>query len=98
MTREEILHLATLARLGITESELAGFQTDLSAIMSYVSTVTDIAADTEGETQTVGARFNVFRPDEVTNGADQFTEALLAEMPATDGRYLKVKKILSTGS
>ena len=98
MTREEILHLATLARLGVTEAEVTQLETDLSSIMSYVSQVTDIASDTEVGTPTVGDRFNVFRPDEVTNEADEYTEALLAEMPATDGRYLKVKKILSIGS
>jgi Asp-tRNA(Asn)/Glu-tRNA(Gln) amidotransferase C subunit len=43
----------------------------------------------------VGARFNVFRADEVTNQPDQYTEALLAEMPQTSGRLMKVKKILT---
>ena len=95
MNREEIAHLGTLARLSLTEAELTRLEAELSAIVSYVSTVTDIAGEAEDSTPTVGARFNVFRADEVTNEADQYTEALLSEAPERSGRYLKVKKIIS---
>lgn len=95
MNREEIAHLGTLARLSLTEAELVRLEAELSAIVSYVSTVAEIAGETEDTTPTVGARFNVFRPDIVTNEADQYTEALLNEAPERSGRYLKVKKIIA---
>lgn len=95
MKREEIEHLASLARIKLTEAELKAFETDLNSIVEYVGVISDIAAaDTDAEPE-VGPRFNVFREDEVTNEPDQFTKEILEEMPATEGRFMKVKKILN---
>ena len=96
MNREDIAHLATLARIELTEKELKDLEIELSTIFSYVSVVSDIAADGSDGAPQVGARHNIFRADEVTNSADEFTHDLIAEMPQSEGRYLKVKKILST--
>jgi aspartyl-tRNA(Asn)/glutamyl-tRNA(Gln) amidotransferase subunit C len=94
MKREDIAHLATLARIQLSEVELEKLEGELSSIMAYVSTVTDIAGDEADSAPQLGARFNIFRADEVTNGTGEYTKALLAEMPATEGQFMKVKKIL----
>jgi aspartyl-tRNA(Asn)/glutamyl-tRNA(Gln) amidotransferase subunit C len=94
MKREDIAHLATLARLELTETELQALPVELSLIMSYVSVISDIAADDADMTPVLGARHNILRSDIVTNDADVYTADLVAEMPRTEGRYLKVKKIL----
>lgn len=96
ITRDDILHLGELARIALTDEEVATLETELSDIMSYVSTVNDIAADDADASPQVGARYNVLRPDVVTNQPDQFTDDLLREMPDTKGRHMKVKKILKT--
>lgn len=80
----------------MSAEELASLATELPKIVSYVSVISDItAADADAEPQ-VGPLHNVFRSDVVTNEPDQYTDALLREMPATDGRYMKVQKILKT--
>lgn len=94
MNREDIEHLATLARIKVTEAESEVLRDELSSIVSYVSTVSAIAGDETDVAPQPGARFNVFKSDEVTNEPDQYTEALLQEMPEREGRYLVVKKIL----
>jgi aspartyl-tRNA(Asn)/glutamyl-tRNA(Gln) amidotransferase subunit C len=94
MKREDIAHLATLARLELSETELQNLEGELSSIMSYVGTISDMASDATDMTPRLGARHNVFRPDVVQNEADQYTADLIAEMPRSEGRYLKVKKIL----
>ncbi len=94
MKKEDIMHLASLARIKLTPEEEERLPEELSAIVSYVSVVTDIAAQ-GASAPALGVRHNVFRADEVTNEPDQYTEALLAEMPATSGRYMEVKKILN---
>lgn len=96
MKREEIAHLATLARLELTEAELTNLESELSSIVEYVGAISDIASADADMTPQVGVRHNIFRPDVVTNEADEYTEALLAELPQREGRYMKVKKILST--
>lgn len=94
MKREDIAHLGTLARIELSEAELEKLPAELSSIVSYVSVISDIASEDADMTPKLGARHNIFRADEVTNKADEYTADLLAEMPQSDGRYMKVKKIL----
>lgn len=94
MKRADIEHLANLARIRLTEKEMEKLPEELSSIMAYVSVVSEIASDSADATPQVGARFNVFRKDEITNKPDEFTKDILAEMPTVEGRSLSVKKIL----
>jgi len=95
MTKEDIEHLARLSRIALTEAEVAGFQKEISSILEYVGAVNAIAADEADTIPLVGTHYNIFRADDVTNEPGSYTEALLAAMPATDGRFMKVKKILN---
>ena len=94
MKREEIVHLATLSRITLTGKELENLEGELSSIVSYVSVISDIVSDDVAPA--VGARHNIFRSDEVTNIADEYTADMIAEMPRSEGRYMKVQKILNT--
>tara|TARA_B100000508_G_scaffold128485_1_gene114303 strand:- start:5194 stop:5502 length:309 start_codon:yes stop_codon:yes gene_type:complete len=96
MKREDIEHLASLARIRLTEEEKEQLPEQLSSIVSYVSVVSEIAGEEADATPQVGVIHNVFRQDAVTNEPDQFTKDILAEMPKTSGRHLSVKKILTT--
>jgi len=95
MKKDDITHLASLARIKLTAEEEAQFPDELSAIVSYVSAVSTMAGD-GSVAPTLGARHTILRPDEVTNQPEQYTESILAEMPATNGRFMEVKKILHT--
>ena len=70
------------------------FQSSLDSILAYVGTVSDIAAGEGGE-PSVGVRYNVLRPDVITEPSGSHAEVLLAAMPKRDGDYLSVKKILN---
>lgn len=96
MKKADIEHLASLARIRLSEVELENFESELSSIMTYVSTVSEIVSDDAASEPAVGAVYNVLRKDEVTNNPGQFSEDILNEMPEKDGRYLQVKKILQT--
>lgn len=93
MEKVDIKHLGELSRIALTEAEIAALETEIPAILEYVSMVNSIAAD-GATTKQVGARYNVFRDDEVTTEPGSNTEALLGEAPNRDGQFLKVKKIL----
>ncbi|MEK7639122.1 MAG: Asp-tRNA(Asn)/Glu-tRNA(Gln) amidotransferase subunit GatC [Patescibacteria group bacterium] len=95
MKRDDIIHLAKLARIRLEENELVSLENELSSIVDYVGVVTEIAGEQGDEAPELGLRYNVFRKDKVTNQPDQYTKDILAEMPDTDGRYMKVKKILT---
>lgn len=96
MTKEEILHLSSLARIRLTDEEISDLETELPKIIDYVGVVSDIAGDDVDAEPQVGARHNVLRKDEITNEPGSFTEAILKEMPETKGSFMKVKKILQT--
>jgi aspartyl-tRNA(Asn)/glutamyl-tRNA(Gln) amidotransferase subunit C len=93
MEKEDILHLATLSRIQISDAEAESFRGEVASVLEYVSAVESITADS-GITKKTGPVFNVFRADEVKNKPDEYTEALLAEAPKRKGRHLQVKKIL----
>ncbi len=94
MELAEIKHLASLSRIRITDAEAQDLKQDIDAVLAYVSVVSEITS-TDDITPKVGARYNVFRKDEVTNEPGSYTEVLLREAPAREGDYLKVKKILN---
>jgi len=96
MKKEDIKHLATLSRIRLSDDELAHFESELSSIMAYVSEVSKMAADESEAAPAVGAVYNVFRTDKITNQPNEYTEDIMAEMPHTNGRFLSVKKILQT--
>jgi aspartyl-tRNA(Asn)/glutamyl-tRNA(Gln) amidotransferase subunit C len=93
MEKKDIVHLASLARIRISDEEAEALREDVDSVLSYVSAVNDIAADAS-LTKKVGVVHNVFREDKTTNEPDQYTEALLSEAPKVKGRHLMVKKIL----
>lgn len=97
MKQEDVIGLATLARIELSVPEIESFTPEMSAILDYVSAVQDMAGSGVLEPK-VGPRHNIYREDIVTNEPDQYTEALLAEMPQTEGRYMVVKKILNPDS
>lgn len=96
MTTEEILHLGRLSRIALTETEVTAFGSSLDAILAYVSVVNTVANDDAAPSAPImGARFNVLRPDVVTHAPASFTNVLLTAMPARDGQFMSVKKILN---
>lgn len=94
MKSDDVTHLASLARIALSEEEVGTYGAELAQIVDYVSAVSDIA-DSESDTEPqVGARYNIMREDVVTNEPDTYTEDILREMPQTQGRHMVVKKIL----
>lgn len=93
MNKEEILHLGTLSRIKLSDDEVEKLSGEITSILDYVSTIDEVVNEGALKKE-VGAVFNVFREDEVTNQPGEYTEALLDEAPERDGQYVKVKKIL----
>jgi aspartyl-tRNA(Asn)/glutamyl-tRNA(Gln) amidotransferase subunit C len=90
ISRDEVAHLARLARLALTDTELDSFAGQLDAILTHVSQVQ--AVDVTGVEATGNPLRDVFKDVNVTR-ADEMTPCLtqqeaLAEAPeAVDGRF-----------
>ncbi|HEX9339006.1 MAG TPA: Asp-tRNA(Asn)/Glu-tRNA(Gln) amidotransferase subunit GatC [Pseudonocardiaceae bacterium] len=92
ISRDEVAHLARLARLAVTEDELTTFAGQLDVILQSVATVGEVAADDIPPTSHAVPLVNVFRTDVVRPGLTQ-AQALAAAPAAEDGRF-RVPRIL----
>jgi aspartyl-tRNA(Asn)/glutamyl-tRNA(Gln) amidotransferase subunit C len=92
ITRDEVAHLARLARLAVTETELDAFAGQLDTILTHVAAVSEVAADDVPPTSHPVDLTNVVRPDVVVPGLSQ-AQALSGAPAAEDGRF-RVPQIL----
>lgn len=93
ISREEVAHLARLARLAVTDDELDTFAGQLDVILGAVARVGEVAADDIPPTSHAVPLTNVFRADEVRPSIDR-EMVLLAAPAAEDGRF-RVPRILT---
>jgi aspartyl-tRNA(Asn)/glutamyl-tRNA(Gln) amidotransferase subunit C len=62
--RDQVLHVARLARLELSEEELERMSTELSGILEHVERMNELDLDGVEPTSHVVALENVLRPDE----------------------------------
>jgi len=92
ISRDEVAHLARLARLAVTDDELDTLSGQLAVILESVATVSEVAADDIPPTSHSVPLTNVFRDDLVTPGLTQ--QQALAGAPATEDGRFRVPRIL----
>jgi len=93
ISKQQVQHIAKLARLGLTEKEIEKFQKDLSAIMDYVEKLKEVNIDGIEPTSHSVLVENVMRKDEVAEKKEDENIKLLKLAPETKESYLKVKSI-----
>lgn len=93
ISRDEVAHLAGLARLAVTEEELDTFAGQLDQILDAVAKVGEVAADDIPPTSHAVPVTNVFRADEVRPSLAR--EQALAGAPAAESDRFRVPRILS---
>lgn len=92
ITRDEVAHLARLARIELTDEELDHLAPQLDVILSSVAQVNEVAADDIPPTSHPLPLTNVFRPDEVRPSLQ--SEDALAGAPAVEDQRFRVPRIL----
>lgn len=92
ISKEEVEHVAKLARLEFTEAEKEAFSKQLSAILTYMEQLK--ALDTEGvePTATVLEQTNVFRQDKTRPSLP--VEKAMANAPEQADGFFQVPRIL----
>jgi len=86
ISRDEVAHLARLARLALTDGELDSFAGQLDAILAHVGQIQSVDVTGVEATDNPLKVLNVTRPDTVVAGLTQ-DEALAAAPRAEDGRF-----------
>ena len=92
LTPDEVKHIARLARVGLSDDDIARFQVQLSEILDYFQRLREV--DTEGLPPTAHtlAMQNVMRADETRPSFDK--EEVLANAPQREDDLFRVRAIL----
>ncbi|HWO93777.1 MAG TPA: Asp-tRNA(Asn)/Glu-tRNA(Gln) amidotransferase subunit GatC [Dehalococcoidia bacterium] len=92
LTREEVLHLAKLARLGLSEAEVEMLRQQLSQILDYFAMLNEIDTSEVPPTMHAIPMQNVTREDVPRPSLQR--EAVLANAPQAEEGYIRVRAVL----
>jgi aspartyl-tRNA(Asn)/glutamyl-tRNA(Gln) amidotransferase subunit C len=86
LSRDQVLHVARLARLELTDDEVEHFSGELSKVLDYIETIEELDLDDVEPTSHVVPIENALRPDEPRPSLPR--EVALASAPdSADGGF-----------
>jgi aspartyl-tRNA(Asn)/glutamyl-tRNA(Gln) amidotransferase subunit C len=91
LTRDDVAHLAKLARLAVTDDELDLFAGQLDVILAAVARIGEVAAADIPPTSHAVPLVNVVRPDRVVPSLPR--AEILAGAPAVEDDRFRVPRI-----
>jgi aspartyl-tRNA(Asn)/glutamyl-tRNA(Gln) amidotransferase subunit C len=94
ISKEEVKHIAKLARLGLTEKEIEKFQKELSSILDYFEKLKEVdVSKIEPTTHSVLLE-SVTREDKEKSAEIEARNKLMEAVPDKKESFVKVKSIL----
>ncbi|PYM20617.1 MAG: Asp-tRNA(Asn)/Glu-tRNA(Gln) amidotransferase subunit GatB [Candidatus Rokuibacteriota bacterium] len=96
ITREEVAHVARLARLELSDAELERMRAELDAILAYIDKLSTLDVDGVEPTSHAVPLVNVMRDDEPRPSCP--SEEMLANAPDRHGDLFRVPRIIEDGS
>ena len=94
LEREEVLHIAELVKLSLTEEEVTLYRQQLTEILDTMAKLNELNTDDIPPTAQVTPQRNVFREDRVRDWLS--TSAALANAPDTSDGFIRVKPVLES--
>ena len=91
ISKEDIEHVAKLARLELNDKEKEKFTQELGAILNYVAELNQTDTSNVAEVGQISGLANIARADEVTNKNNR--EKMLANAAEQKDGFIKVKKV-----
>jgi aspartyl-tRNA(Asn)/glutamyl-tRNA(Gln) amidotransferase subunit C len=92
LSREEVAHLAHLARMAVSDEELDLFAGQLDVILRAVARVGEVAGEDVPPTTHAVPMTNVFRADVARPSLER--DVVLAQAPAAEDGRIRVPRIL----
>ena len=93
--RIDIRHVARLARLALTDDEIATFGPQLGSLMAHVDALAQLDTENVPATAQVVPSRNVQRDDAVRPETMLSREAALSNAPQAQGPYFRVPRIIA---
>lgn len=88
-----IRHVAALARIALTDDEIARFSQELGDLLEHVRALEKLDTQSVAATAQVVESRNVLREDEVRASLD--SEEVLAQAPQRQGAFFRVPRIIA---
>jgi aspartyl-tRNA(Asn)/glutamyl-tRNA(Gln) amidotransferase subunit C len=92
LTRDDVAHVASLARLHLTDAELELFTGQLAEVLDHAADVAQLDLTDVAPTAHAMAVTNVLRPDTPAPSLDR--EEVLAQAPSVEDHRFRVPRIL----
>ena len=94
ISKDEVKHIAQLARIKLAEGQLEKYQTELSAILDFVGELSK--ADTVGvaPTRQISGLESIFRKDEPRNLYEAGPHKLIEQAPDHKDGYVVVPEVM----
>jgi len=92
LTREEVLHIARLARLGIDDEEIERLRNQLSDILGHFTELSKVNTDGVPPTAHTVAQCNVLGYDEPSPSLA--TSEVLSNAPGREGDFFRIRPVL----
>lgn len=93
ISKEEVKHIAKLARLGLSDKEIIKTQKELSSILDYMEKLKEVdVSNIEPTSHSIEVE-NVMRIDKAKVTKPEDRKKILEEAPSTKDGYLKVRSI-----
>ncbi len=93
ITKEEVNHVAKLARLEIDDGDIDKFVDQIGQILEYVNTLEQVNTDNIALTSRATFSANAFREDDVRQSLDM--EAALSNAPVKEDGCFIVPKVIA---
>ena len=100
ISKQEVQHIAKLARLGLTKTEIKKFQQELSSILDYFDSLKEVDVSMVEPTFHPAEHFfkrklTIMREDKPESQSPEIVNKLIEAFPDKEKRHIKVKAILS---
>ncbi|MDD5083469.1 MAG: Asp-tRNA(Asn)/Glu-tRNA(Gln) amidotransferase subunit GatC [Candidatus Moranbacteria bacterium] len=93
LSKEEVKHIALLARIGVKDDEVEKYQEDLSGVLDFFKDLEKADVSAVSVPRQIIGRENGMRGDNAYERAPHQTELIMNNVPETKGKYVKVKSV-----
>ena len=93
LTKEEVMHVANLAKINVSEEEVDKYARDLKILLDDVEKIKDIEVDTDDLLVTPVEHESILRKDNDTSSVD-FNE-IKKNIPAVTGNFVEVPVVVN---
>lgn len=93
LTKEEVLHVARLARISLTDEEVEKYQVQLKKLLDDVDKIKEVKLDGEKQLITPTEEVTVLRSD--VEGEMLDPEEIMKNVPSSNGNFVEVPVMIN---